>query len=469
MTYFVQLICDYAPGDLAWAEVFSAFAARLPDTARMHFTTVASFDTIGTGFTLAQLGMAEATLRPENLIIFANCAPRKDTRLARPNNEGEGLLFTTLKNGVQILAVNSGYSLSFVKSDIQELWSTNAQEQGSQFRSRDYFPEIVGLAARGDYSYINHRLDIESTIPDPPKEVIGYVDSFGNLKTTYRIGDDATAHLTAGSRLKVQIGSTIRTATVATGSFSVMEGDLAFAPGSSGHERRYWELFQRGGSAWIEYRKPATGSKVVIEMAKLQAFPRSQCRFEHISLSFRLVWLDRPALDLAGNVHLFFRLVEFIQLSEHCAKTLVIIRIVLIDLDRLVVSVCGCLKLAFLFCHLTESVDGSDIFRIENIGGVELILRIGKIAFSQQYVSQGDVCFLMIAVGTASIPIRLFGALHIMHVIKTARQTQVSLSRLGISLHSLSILFGCILPIAQTLHPLSSIDIHGTAATSEKP
>jgi hypothetical protein len=267
MTFYVQLICDYAPGDLAWAEVFSAFAAKLPESARMHFTTVASFDTIGTGFTLAQLGLGDKELRPENLMIFANCAPRKDTRQARPNNEGEGLLFATLRNGVQILAVNSGYSLSFIKDDIQELWSTNVQEQGSQFRSRDYFPQIVGQAARGDYSYINHQLDAQSTIPDLPKEVIGYVDSFGNIKTTFRVGDDSTSQLTAGSRLKVQIGSTIRTATVATGSFSVMEGDLAFAPGSSGHDRRYWELFQRGGSAWFEYRKPATGSKVTFEIA----------------------------------------------------------------------------------------------------------------------------------------------------------------------------------------------------------
>jgi hypothetical protein len=263
---FIHLICDYAPGDLAWAEVYSAFAASLPHDVRMNFMAVASFDTIGTGFSVGQLGLADLHLRPENLIIFANCAPRKDVKEARPRNEGEGLLFVTLKNGVQILGVNSGYSLSFIKHEIQEVWTTRVEEQGSQFRSRDYFPQIVAQAAKADYTFIRQRIDAEDNIPEPPKEVIAYIDSFGNLKTTFQTGDGHVINLEPGTRIKVHIAGTIRTATVASGSFSVMEGDLAFAPGSSGHEKRYWELFQRGGSAWHEFRKPPTGAKIHFEV-----------------------------------------------------------------------------------------------------------------------------------------------------------------------------------------------------------
>ncbi len=264
---YLHLICDYAQGDMAWAEVYSAFAARLPDSARMHATNVGSFDTVATGFILAQLAMAPLDLRPEDLLIFANCAPRKDVKTARPNNEGEGLLFGTTKAGVQVLAVNSGYSLSFIRDEIQELWSTDAQEEGSQFRSRDYFPRVVASAVAGDFSFIRHRLEPERLVPDPPAECVGYVDSFGNMKTTIRAGDARVEALAPGSRLKVRIGSHIRAATVATGSFNVMEGDLAFAPGSSGHERRYWELFKRGGSAWHEFGEPSTGAKVHIDLA----------------------------------------------------------------------------------------------------------------------------------------------------------------------------------------------------------
>ena len=264
---YLHLICDYAQGDMAWAEVYSAFASRLPATTPMHATSVASFDTVATGYILAQLALAPADLRPEDLVIFANCAPRKDVREARPNNEGEGLLFGTTRNGVQILAVNSGYSLSFVRDELQELWSTDAQEEGSQFRSRDYFPRVVAAAVAGDFAFIRHRLDPENIVPTRPSECIGYVDSFGNMKTTIRVGEPRVETLTPGSRLKVRIGSHTRAATVATGSFNVMEGDLAFAPGSSGHEKRYWELFKRGGSAWHEFGQPSTGAKVHIDLA----------------------------------------------------------------------------------------------------------------------------------------------------------------------------------------------------------
>ena len=267
MARYLHLICDYSPGDMAWSEVFSAFSIILPEDVRMHMSSVASFDTVATGFVVGQLALADPQVRPSNMLIFANCAPRKDIKQARQKNEGEGLLFAALNNEVQVLAVNSGHSLSFIRSEIRNLWSTQLEGDGSQFRSRDFFPKIVGQALRNDRSFVLHKLDDLSIIPEEPQEAIAYIDSFGNIKTTFRTGDQKVAQLGPGDRLKVIIGSTIRTATVATGSFNVMEGDLAFAPGSSGHERRYWELFQRGGSAWREFGKPSTGTRVYIEIA----------------------------------------------------------------------------------------------------------------------------------------------------------------------------------------------------------
>lgn len=267
MSSFVHLVCDYADGDMAWAEVVAALACKLHEDTRLHRTAVHPFDTISTGFVVAQLALSSKELRPSNMLVFANTAPRKDRREARQHNEGEGLLFATLKNGVQILAVNSGHTLSFVRDEIQELWTTNVEEHGSQFRSRDFFPLAVSKAARGDFSFIKTKLDIQEQIPEEPKEVIGYIDSFGNLKTTIRNGDAKVANLAAGARVKVTIGSHTSTATVATGSFNVMEGDLAFAPGSSGHDRRFWELFKRGGSASFEFGHPIAGSAIKIQPA----------------------------------------------------------------------------------------------------------------------------------------------------------------------------------------------------------
>lgn len=265
MKCFIQLICDYAPGDLAWSEVYSAMVARLPADLSMHFTSVGSFDTIATGFTVAQLSLADTDLRPENLVIFANCAPRKDRKEARDNNAGEGLLYGLLKNGVKVLAVNSGFSMSFIREELAELWTVDVEDEGSQFRSRDFFPRALSRLIADDKTFKKTLINPMDVIRDYPEEVIAYIDSFGNLKTTIRAGDACIASLDPGDRLKVRIGTVLRTATVATGSFNVMEGDLAFAPGSSGHNRRFWEFFQRGGSAAAEFGHPHVGSNIVIE------------------------------------------------------------------------------------------------------------------------------------------------------------------------------------------------------------
>lgn len=265
MSSFIHLVCDYAQGDLAWAEVVAALSSKLHVDTRIHSTSVAPFDTISTGFILAQLSLSTSKLRPSNMLVFGNTAPRRDKKEARPNNEGEGLLFATLKNGVQVLAVNSGHSLSFVRGEIQELWSTNVEEQGSQFRSRDFFPIAVSKASRGDFSFINHKLVTEDVVPEPPKEVVGYIDSFGNIKTTMRAGDSKLENFVPGTRLKIEIAGHVRTATVATGSFNVMEGDLAFSPGSSGHDKRFWEIFKRGGSASDEFAHPGAGAPIKIQ------------------------------------------------------------------------------------------------------------------------------------------------------------------------------------------------------------
>jgi hypothetical protein len=262
---FLHLICDYAPGDLAWAEIVSALRVYLPDSLIVHKTTIPSFDTIATGFVLAQLALAPPELRPSKMLIFANTAPRKDRPDPKKANEGEGLLFARLKNGVPLVAVNSGYSLSFVRSEIEELWITDTQTEGSQFRSRDFFPRTVSMACKGDYGFLVNKLDVSNIWERPASPVVAYVDSFGNMKTSIRTKEHPVTELAPGTRVKIKIGGIVRAATVATGSFNVMEGDLAFAPGSSGHSSRYWELFTRGGSAWNEFDNPATGAEVRVD------------------------------------------------------------------------------------------------------------------------------------------------------------------------------------------------------------
>ncbi|MCC6953577.1 MAG: SAM-dependent chlorinase/fluorinase, partial [Deltaproteobacteria bacterium] len=219
----LHIIADYAAGDLAFSEMISALARHLPADYNWHPTAVHSFDTVGTGFIVAQLGLQQESLRAPSTVIYANCAPRKDRREARKNNSGEGLLYGVLTNGVPIVVVNSGYSLSFVRDNLAELWEVDVPRSGSQFRSRDLFPPIVGKVARGELDFLKGRLDPQEVIADIPRQVVCYVDSFGNLKTSFRDGqDEVLAKLQPGDRFGVRINqSRPISVTVASGSFNV--------------------------------------------------------------------------------------------------------------------------------------------------------------------------------------------------------------------------------------------------------
>ena len=94
--YFVRVIGDYGQlGDMAFAEVSDRLDAQLMDIPDAHFSvrlsSVPVFDTIATGFMLAQLAVNSPL--GDRHIFYVNTAPRKDKAQARVDNEGEGLVY----------------------------------------------------------------------------------------------------------------------------------------------------------------------------------------------------------------------------------------------------------------------------------------------------------------------------------------------------------------------------------------
>lgn len=258
----VHIIADYGQGDLAFAEVVQRIKTYLPD-AEPVLTPVPAFSTLAAGFCVAQLGLNEA---PLGTIIYHNVAPRTDTEEAREENAGERLAFARLPTGVRVIGVNAGHTFAFVREAAEELrWAAVAAE-GSQFRSRDLFPQAAGAIALGQPDALDEEIQ-RTKIPDVPLNRIAYIDGYGNLKTTIKSG---ASNVSTGSAVSVRIGQTKQEAIASDGSFAVEHGKLAFAPGSSGWkstqgaETRWMELFLRGGSAWEMFNRPSVGDLIQI-------------------------------------------------------------------------------------------------------------------------------------------------------------------------------------------------------------
>jgi len=260
----LHLVADFGVGDLAFAEVAQRLKRRLPE-AELVLTAVPPFATLAAGFVSAQLALNEA---PPGTVVFHNVAPRHDDERPRTDNAGERLVATRLPGGTFVVGVHAGYAFSFFKQAGAELYFAQAEAAGSQFRSRDVFPDAVAALARGEAHALHEPVPLEA-VPDVPRGRVAYVDGFGNLKTTWA----APADFAPGTRVRVRVGEAEQVAFVSGGTFSVPAGTLAFAPGSSGWTRvgggevRFMELFLRGGSAADAFGRPAVGARVEVALA----------------------------------------------------------------------------------------------------------------------------------------------------------------------------------------------------------
>jgi S-adenosyl-l-methionine hydroxide adenosyltransferase len=259
---FISIIGDYGTGDPAFIEVTQRLLIGLPQ-AQIHLLSVPSFSTLATGFWIAQLGLNPG---PAERLIYHNCAPRQDDPEARRDNEGEGLTYALLPNGVKVVGVNAGYTLSFIKHHAKVLKGVNVSRGGSQFRSRDVFPTAATAIANEDFSLLGYALNV-GQIPEPPNDRIAWIDGYGNIKTTIPAH---TVNLEPQTKCVIRIGDVVSDAVYSDGSFQVPEGTLAFAPGSAGWTAadggetiRWMELFLRGGSAWERFGKPRVNQPVM--------------------------------------------------------------------------------------------------------------------------------------------------------------------------------------------------------------
>ena len=262
----VHLIADFGANDLAFAEVTQAVLTQLP-AAQPVPTSVGPFDTLAAGFVAAQLAAAPA---PSGALMLLNVAPRRDDKGPRVDNDGERLLVAELPSGFRVLGVDAGYAFSFLALAARQLWAVDWPTKGSQFRSRDLFPEALAHLHAGSLKALEPGPH-EVTVPAVPDSCVAYIDGFGNVKTTIEWSEDLARH--AGGEIEVEVAGVRHPARLAGGSFAVSEGELAVAPGSSGFQRagtgervRWVELFLRGGSAAGATRVVASGTPIILHL-----------------------------------------------------------------------------------------------------------------------------------------------------------------------------------------------------------
>ena len=252
----IVIIADYGIGDPSFTEVALQLRSFIPNATIIPQSTP-PFSTLNTGFWIYQIAL---TPNIKNTYIFSNTAPRKEDKNAQKNNGGEKLMYARLSNGLEIVAVNAKYVFSFVKPQIEKFNYVNVQNQGSQFRSRDFYPKAVAQMIENDKALLGEKGKVDS-IPNVPNNLISSIDGYGNIKTTIRASEIL---FKPGHTITIEIHKQKDLATYTDGVFNIKDGELAFAPGSSGHNDKFMEIFVRGGSAYRLFDNPEVEEEFIV-------------------------------------------------------------------------------------------------------------------------------------------------------------------------------------------------------------
>lgn len=264
----LHVVCDYVAGGLEFGEISSRLQNHLqsPHGVRIHPTSVPSLDTMAIGFVTQQYAFAP---HEGKMFIYGNAAPRRDKDKAKKDNSDNGIQYARLDNGVEIVNVYSEYAFGFVKDHIVEYRNIDCPNGGSQFRSRDFFPERVARLINGDRSVLTDELDVQA-IPEIPHDLVCWTDGFGNIKTTMRKSDLDKAGYKMGDKVQVILNGVSMLGVIATGGFSVDRGVLAVNAGSSGYDNPFVELFlrvhhMREKTAAVRFDYPEGGTEFEIK------------------------------------------------------------------------------------------------------------------------------------------------------------------------------------------------------------
>lgn len=256
MSRLLQLVADYGPGDLAFAELLQCLALVLPD-AEVRATRVPPGDTLAAGFCVARLALGDG---PADRLVLHDV-------VARPASPSADLLcFARGHDGVAVIGPNHGWSWSFV---VDEVCGPCYLEVPASTPARGRSPELLAAAVVRIAARQPHALRgpvPRAEVAPLPGRAVAYVDGDGNLATTM-----AQAPAALGSRLRIRIGLVSAPARIAAAGERLPDGELVLRPASSGWPLRgggrcrLVELHLPGGSAAARFDDPPIGAPIAVE------------------------------------------------------------------------------------------------------------------------------------------------------------------------------------------------------------
>jgi hypothetical protein len=230
----VQLVADYGPGDLAYAEAVQQLAAVLPQ-AELHVTLVAPGDTLAAGLCVAQLALGDGP--PGRVVAHDVEGPARDRRM----------WIGRTPSGALVTGADRGWTWSFAAGELCELCALDV-------------PADAELALAVRHATANHPHAVSavidrSCVSPPPDCAIVWVDRTGNVQTTLAEAP--------GEHVAVRIGDCRGDARVTGGGGAILDGELVLTPGARGLLR----LVLGGGSAAERFGAPQAGAPVEVTPA----------------------------------------------------------------------------------------------------------------------------------------------------------------------------------------------------------
>lgn len=268
------VVADFVNDSLICQETRSIVEGYLKSSENANISFVlSSLSTINTAFILScVIGIEEKYGRPGSSIIFQNTDLQVQTQTYGQDEKTADFLIIKLMSGIYVCGPNVGYDFSLIKDKIDQAFVYKDLNKVGQFNLRHLYSRICAHLM----DEMEDELDLEEVnadiIPKLKGYYIGYIDSYGNIKTTITY-EDFKGKYEFGDIVSLKIKNIEKKAKYVESPFKGNLGELVIYPGHSGKkDNQYLEIsiynrnFSENNSQTAVYKfdSPITGLPIEV-------------------------------------------------------------------------------------------------------------------------------------------------------------------------------------------------------------